>query len=96
MGESVIASDSLAFNTSRDTHVGTWWIETVIVGTEQDPAPFLKILQGAASTLHSLCAQTCLAAGPPPLPLALHCSSGPGPLLLPDLVLAAQRQVRQE
>ena len=49
MGESVIASDSLAFNTSRDTHVGTCWIETVIVGTEQDPAPFLKILQGAAS-----------------------------------------------
>ena len=34
MGESVIVSDSLAFNTSRDAHVGTWWFETVIVGPE--------------------------------------------------------------
>ena len=32
MGESVIASDCLALNTSRDVHVGTWWFETVSVG----------------------------------------------------------------
>ena len=44
MGESVLASDALALNTSRDAHVGTWWFETVIVGTEWDHALFTKIL----------------------------------------------------
>ena len=41
----MIASDSLALNASgsRDANVGTWWFETVIVGTESDPALFAKI-----------------------------------------------------
>ena len=34
MGESAIAADSLSLNSSRDAHIGTWWFETVIVGTE--------------------------------------------------------------
>ena len=37
MGEYAIVSDSLALKrvkTSRESHVGTWWFETVIVGTE--------------------------------------------------------------
>ena len=42
MGESAIASDSLSLNSSRDAHIGTWWFETVIVGTEWDPALFTK------------------------------------------------------
>ena len=39
MGEYVIVSDSdpVALNTSQDAHVGKWWFETVIVGTEWDP-----------------------------------------------------------
>ena len=37
-------TDSFALNTSRDAHVGTWWFETVIVGTEWDPALFTKKL----------------------------------------------------
>ena len=34
MGESAIASDSLSLNSSQDARIGTWWFETVIVGTE--------------------------------------------------------------
>ena len=44
MCESVFASDTLAVNTSRVAHIGTLWFETVIVGTEWDPALFTKIL----------------------------------------------------
>ena len=44
MGESAIAADSLSLNSSRDAHIGTWWFETVIVGTEWDPALFTKKL----------------------------------------------------
>ena len=51
MGESVIASDSLALNTSREAHVGTLWFETVIVGTEWDMALFTKILNYCRETL---------------------------------------------
>ena len=56
MAESVIVSDSLALNTSRDAHVGTWWFETVIqgiVGTEWDPGPalFTKILNDCRERL---------------------------------------------
>ena len=45
----MIASDSLALNTSRDAHVGTWWVETVIVGIEWDQALFTKILNEATT-----------------------------------------------
>ena len=78
MGESVIASDSLALNNSRDAHVGAWWFEKVIVGTEWDPALFVKILndcrEGRQQTLnkssifsyacreHSYCHSTVLVA----------------------------------
>ena len=51
MGESAIASDSLSLNSSRDAHIGTWWFETVIVGTEWDPALFTKILNDCRERL---------------------------------------------
>ena len=51
MGESAIASDSFALNTPRDAHVGTWWFETVIVGTAWDPALFTKILNDCRERL---------------------------------------------
>ena len=54
MGESVIAFYSLALIsviTSRDAHVGTWWFETVIVGTELDPVLFTKILNDCSERL---------------------------------------------
>ena len=38
-------------NNSRDAHVGTWWFETVIVGTEWDPALFTKILNDCRERL---------------------------------------------
>ena len=47
----MIASDSLALNTSRDAHVGTWWVETVIVGIEWDQALFTKILNDCRERL---------------------------------------------
>ena len=51
MGESVIVSDSLALNTSLNSHVGTWWLETVNVGTEWDPDLFTKILNDCRERL---------------------------------------------
>ena len=54
MGETVIVSDCFALNTSRDagTHnVGTWWFETVIVGTEWDLALFTKKLNDCRERL---------------------------------------------
>ena len=51
MGESAIASDSLSLNSSRDAHIGTWWFETVIVGTEWDPALFTKKLNDCREVL---------------------------------------------
>ena len=47
----MIASDSLALNTARDAHVGTWWVETVIVGIEWDQALFTKILNDCRERL---------------------------------------------
>ena len=46
MGDSVIASDYLVLETSRDreVYVGAWWFETVIAGIEWDPVLFTKIL----------------------------------------------------
>ena len=46
MGDSVVASDSLVLESSRDCYVGAWWFETVIAsaGTEWDPVLLTKIL----------------------------------------------------
>ena len=51
MGESAIASDSLSLNSSQDARIGTWWFETVIVGTEWDPAVFTKKLNDCGERL---------------------------------------------
>ena len=51
MGESAIASDSLSLNSSRDSHIETWWFETVIVGTEWDLALFTKKLNDCRERL---------------------------------------------
>ena len=51
MGECMIVSDSLALYTSQEAHVGAWWVETVIVGTEWDPALFTKILNDCRERL---------------------------------------------
>ena len=52
MGDSVVTSDSLVLETSRDVIVGAWWFETVIAGTEWDPVLFTKILNDCSPKLH--------------------------------------------
>ena len=44
MGDSVVASDSLVLESSRDCYVGSWWFETVIAGTDWDPVLLTKRL----------------------------------------------------
>ena len=54
----MIVSDFLTLNsvsTSQEAHVGTWWFETVLVGTEWDPALFTKMLNDCRERLqHTL------------------------------------------
>ena len=45
MGDSVVASDSLELESSRDACVGAWWFETIIAGTDWDPVLLTKILK---------------------------------------------------
>ena len=58
MGDSVVASDSLVLETSRDAGVGAWWIETVIAGTEWDSVLFTKILNDCRPKLHQTLAKS--------------------------------------
>ena len=58
MGDSVVASDSLVLETSRDASVGAWWFETVIAGTEWDPVLFTKILNDCRPKLHQTLAKS--------------------------------------
>ena len=54
MGDSVVASDSLVLETSRDASVGEWF-ETVMAGTEWDPVEpvlFTKISNDCRQQLH--------------------------------------------
>ena len=51
----MIVSDSLTLDTSRDAHVGTWWFETVIVGTEwdtRDSGTLLSLLKYFTGHIH--------------------------------------------
>ena len=54
MCDSVVSSDFLVPETSRDAYVGAWWFETVIAGTEWDPVLFTKILNDCRPKLQQI------------------------------------------